>query len=320
MTFSEQDGEGVLRPHDDALVITAQIANYWTRRVLIDNGSSADVLFWEAFSKMGIAPEQLGPAPTPFRGFTGDTIQPIGAITLFVLLGTSPKISSLMVDFLIVEAPTSYNAILGRPSLNQMKAATSTYYLKIKFLTHFKIGEIRSEQQTARECYVWEMKTKAIPVQTIDQEEGEIDSQPPPKLTELDKEVSDEETLRQAEPNESTILISVDPKEPKKTVRIGSKMTSELGETMRKLLTEHRDVFKWSHEEMPGIDRKVIEHCLSVSPEARKVKKKRQNFSAEKYAAIAEEVERLLTVGFIREVHYPEWLSNVVLVKKVNGK
>lgn len=59
---------------------------------------------------------------------------------------------------------------------------------------------------------------------------------------------------------------------------------------------------------------------MYVDLEAQKVKQKWQNFSAEKYVAIVEEVDRLLVAGFIREMHYPEWLYNVVLVKKANGK
>lgn len=71
---------------------------------------------------------------------------------------------------------------------------------------------------------------------------------------------------------------------------------------------------------MPEIDNIVIEHHLCVNLEAKKVQQKRRSYSAKKYATIADEVDRLLAVGFIREAHYSEWLSNMVLVKKSNGK
>ncbi|KAF5465229.1 hypothetical protein F2P56_015254 [Juglans regia] len=71
---------------------------------------------------------------------------------------------------------------------------------------------------------------------------------------------------------------------------------------------------------MPRIDKAVIEHCFSVDPKAKKVKKKCRSFSVEKYAAIATDMDHLLVTGFIRESHYPEWLSNVILVKKASGK
>ncbi|KAF5455051.1 hypothetical protein F2P56_024666 [Juglans regia] len=194
--FSEEDGEGLSRPHDDALVVTSQISNYRTKRVLIDNGSSADILFWEAFIKMEITPDRLRPAPTPLKGSTGDTIQPIGVITLFVLVGTTPKTTSFMINFLVVKAPSSYNMILGRPSLNQMSAITSTYHLKVKFSTSSRLGEMLGEQQTARDCYTQDMKSKVVVIQTLEQGHREAATPPPWARTKPDQEVRDEETLR----------------------------------------------------------------------------------------------------------------------------
>ena len=79
-------------------------------------------------------------------------------------------------------------------------------------------------------------------------------------------------------------------------------------------------VFAWSHEDMPGISPEVIQHKLNVNPERKPVQQRQKTFTPERGQAIAEEVTKLLTAGFIREVYYPEWLANVVLVKKANGK
>ncbi|XP_042972777.1 uncharacterized protein LOC122304580 [Carya illinoinensis] len=65
---------------------------------------------------------------------------------------------------------------------------------------------------------------------------------------------------------------------------------------------------------MPNIDNNIIERCMCVDPTHKIVRQKRRSFSAEKYAAINKEVKRLLVVGFIKKAHYPEWLSNIVLV------
>jgi hypothetical protein len=81
-----------------------------------------------------------------------------------------------------------------------------------------------------------------------------------------------------------------------------------------------KDVFVWGHEDMPGIDPSIIVHKLNVDPSHRPVKQQRRSFASERNQAIAKEVEKLLKVGFIREVDYPEWLANVVLVKKSNCK
>ena len=73
---------------------------------------------------------------------------------------------------------------------------------------------------------------------------------PPLALTELDREVRDEETLRQEEPNEPLLLIPMDPEKSEQIVRMGSKMSTELSQSMEQLLVEHRDVFAWCHEEV----------------------------------------------------------------------
>jgi hypothetical protein len=70
------------------------------------------------------------------------------------------------------------------------------------------------------------------------------------------------------------------------------------------------------HEDMPGIPPSVIVHRLMVDPSHRPVKQRRRSFAPEWNQAVAEEVQKLLQAGFIREVDYPEWLAKVVLVKK----
>ena len=71
---------------------------------------------------------------------------------------------------------------------------------------------------------------------------------------------------------------------------------------------------------MPGIAPEVIQHKLNVNPERKPVQQRRRVFAPERNQAVTEEVTKLLTVGFIREVHYPKWLANVILGKKENGK
>ena len=71
---------------------------------------------------------------------------------------------------------------------------------------------------------------------------------------------------------------------------------------------------------MGGIDPTVITHRLNVNPSFKPVKQKRRSFAPERQKAINEEVCKLLQAGAIREVEYPKWLANVVLVKKENGK
>ena len=71
---------------------------------------------------------------------------------------------------------------------------------------------------------------------------------------------------------------------------------------------------------MPGVSPRVIEHKLNVDPEKKPIQKRRQVFTPKRNQTITDEVNKLLSAGFIREVYYPEWLANVVLEKKANGK
>jgi hypothetical protein len=85
-------------------------------------------------------------------------------------------------------------------------------------------------------------------------------------------------------------------------------------------LKSNSDVFAWNHEDMPGIDPSIIVHRLNIDPGSRPVKQRRKTFAPKRNQAIAEEVSKLLAARLIREVDYPEWLANVVLVKKYNNK
>ena len=80
------------------------------------------------------------------------------------------------------------------------------------------------------------------------------------------------------------------------------------------------DMFAWSHEDIPGIDPSVITHRLNVNPSSKPVRQKKRVFAPERDNAIKEEVQKLTLIKFIREVYYPDWLANVVMVKKANGK
>ena len=74
-------------------------------------------------------------------------------MTLTVTVGTYPKQLTHQLNFLVVDCPSSYNVIIGRPTLNRWKLATSTYFLKVKFPTENEVGEVRGDQVLAKECY-----------------------------------------------------------------------------------------------------------------------------------------------------------------------
>ena len=118
ISFSEEDARGTHQPHDDTLVVTINIAGFTTRRVMIDNESSADILYLPAYQQMKLNKDRLRPMDAPLVGFTGDRVCPVSIITLPIMISTYPKTVSKTVDFLVVNCPLAYNAIIGRPTLN----------------------------------------------------------------------------------------------------------------------------------------------------------------------------------------------------------
>jgi hypothetical protein len=87
-----------------------------------------------------------------------------------------------------------------------------------------------------------------------------------------------------------------------------------------KFLFNNKVVFAWSANDLCGVNRDVIEHSLNVDPAFRSRKQRLQKMSDDKAEGARNEVKRLLSTGVIREVTYPEWLDNTVMVKKANGK
>ena len=87
---------------------------------------------------------------------------PLGSIQLVLTLGDPPCQATTTVRFVIVDAPSAYNVLLGRPSLNTIKSIPSAYHMVIKFPTTNGVGMVRGDQHVARECYSVSLKQKAV--------------------------------------------------------------------------------------------------------------------------------------------------------------
>ena len=121
-------------------------------------------------------------------------------------------------------------------------------------------------------------------------------------------------------PIEKLEEIPLDSSDPNRTTKIGTLANSIICQELITFLRGNRDIFAWSHEDMPGIDPSVMVHRLNVSPSFPPVQQKKRVFAPERDRAIAEEVRKLQEASFIREVYYPDWLANMVMVKKASGK
>ena len=91
MFFSKEDARGVKQPHDDSLVIMLTIEGFNSRRILVDNGSSADIIYLSAFQQLKLDPRRLRPFDSPLVSFSGDRVYPKGIVTLTVTVGTHPR-------------------------------------------------------------------------------------------------------------------------------------------------------------------------------------------------------------------------------------
>ena len=130
-----------------------RVEEFNIHRVLINNGSSADIIYLPTFQQMKLDKKRIRLFTSPLVSFIDDRIIPRGIITLTVIAVTYPAQVTKEIDFLIVNCPLTYNIILGRPALNRLRAVTSTYHLKLKFPTADGVGEIKRDQALARECY-----------------------------------------------------------------------------------------------------------------------------------------------------------------------
>ncbi|KAL0393310.1 UNVERIFIED_CONTAM: hypothetical protein Sradi_2553800 [Sesamum radiatum] len=158
ISFNSQDMDPMRNQNNDALVISATLANFLVKKVLVDSGSSVDIMFYDAYVQLGIDNAQLRKENTPLTGFSGEMIEPLGEVMLSLSLGSLPKRSTKMVKFLVVKAPSAYNIILERLSLNLFQAIASTFHRKLMFPTSVGVGEAVGDELMARVCYVNTLK------------------------------------------------------------------------------------------------------------------------------------------------------------------
>ncbi|XP_073125955.1 uncharacterized protein [Henckelia pumila] len=282
LSFSDKDLKNPRGTHNDALIISATISNFWVKKILVDLGSSVDIIFHDAFVKLGISNAQLTPVNTPLIGFSGEIVEALGEVTLPLSLGSYPKRSTKMVKFLVVKASSAYNVILGR----QMTLRGSSKNRK---------RQVSSEEKPPKPGKL----LRENGIHLVDEE------------AESKERITATETLKH---------VAIIPTDPKKTLKIGTELPPELEEKLKNFLGRNLDVFAWGDEHLPGIPHEYALHHLRVDPKMRPVKQKKRAFGPEKNRHIAAEVEKLLVAKYIRPVSYPDWLANVVLVPKPGGK
>ncbi|KAK1380929.1 hypothetical protein POM88_027673 [Heracleum sosnowskyi] len=108
---------------------------------------------------MGLADKEMSPAYNDLYGFTGGPVQVVGRVKLPVVLGAEPMRATQVTKFMVVNEDISYNCIVGRPLLKEMRVVTSIYHLSMKFPTPNGIGCLKGCQVDSRECYSKALRT-----------------------------------------------------------------------------------------------------------------------------------------------------------------
>jgi hypothetical protein len=220
-----------------------------------------------------------------------------------VTFGFVHNTSTKQAGFDIVDMEYPYNAIIGRGTLNAFEAILHPAYLCLKMPSNQGPIAIHGSQEAARKAKGNWTDSKAI--HNIDgakacehykyrREKAASADQPKPML--LCQDIAAQKVL------------------------MGSQLSEKQEKTLIRFLFNNKDVFAWSASDLCGVNRDVIEHSLNVDPSFRPRKQKLWKMSNDKAEGARNEVKRLLSAGVIREVKYPEWLANIVMVKKANGK
>ena len=149
ISFVDNEATALINPHHYALLMRLLVANCKIKRILVDNGSSTNVLFLNALKEMKIDESNIRRCATMLVGFSGEQKFTVGDIALPVYAGGI----NLNVNFAVLDSPSAYNMILGRPWIHKMRAVPSTFHQVVRFPTKWGIKEIKGEQSISRECY-----------------------------------------------------------------------------------------------------------------------------------------------------------------------
>jgi hypothetical protein len=303
ITFSEEDLQLKDYPHNDAMIISYVIKGFLVHNVLVDTGSATDIIFAKAFRQMQEPEDKIQDATHPLCGFRGRQIVALGKITMSVTFGYVHNTRTEQVFFDIVDMEYPYNLIIGRVTLNAFEAILHLAYLCMKIHSEQGPSAVHGSQEAARRDEGSWADSKAI--HNIDgakacqqykhkREKATLADQP--KLMLLCEDIADQRVL------------------------LGSQLSDEQEKILLRFLFNNKDVFAWTANDLCGVNRDVIEHSLNVDPSFRPGKQRLRKMSENKAEGARNEVKRLLSAGVIREVTYPEWLANTVMVKKANGK
>ncbi|XP_072076794.1 uncharacterized protein [Arachis hypogaea] len=275
ISFTKEDTTGIIPGHDDPVVITIVLANANLHRTLVDQGSSADILFKPVFDKLRLQEKELGAYPNSLFGLEEAPIQPLEYIPLHTTFGKGTRSRTLSIDYIVVDVNPAYNALIGRTTLNQLAAVVSTLHLCMKFPTPEGIATIKGDQKLTQRCYNESLNLKG------DSRGKEANT------IELGETRAHEEFHPQPEGDTEEIQIG---DTSDKTTSIGANLKEDLKELLTKFLKNNSDLFAWKAADMPVIDPDLMCHKLAVYPGSRPVQQKHRKLGPERLQVVEEQV------------------------------
>jgi len=230
------------------------------------------------------------------------------------------------IKYLVVNAPSAYNILLGRPMLNRLGAVSSTRHMKLKLPSmEGVVITIKSDQKEARCCYENSLKQQRsvchvtpTPPPGVDERRLEVAGlvRGTQGDVEMEEVVLGGSGVAQVEaekesmitPRESGIARAVIASEKRphpaegwveteiqgKKFKLGGPLSEDMRRQIAGVIERHLDAFAWSASDMPGVDPDFLCHHLAMDPQVRPVRQRRRKFNEEKRQVIHEETRKLL--------------------------
>nr|GEW87776.1 reverse transcriptase domain-containing protein [Tanacetum cinerariifolium] len=189
----------------------------------------------------------------------------------------------LMMNFMVVRSPSPYNGIIGRPGVRKLQAVPSIAHGMLKLLVEEGVITLKSSRMVSLECVMV--------------------SGPKGNLSATKKTI------------EERINMVINPEYPKQTIMTGFTLTEKGHNKLCDPFQRNLEIFAWKPADMIGLIR-LTKHRLNVRERCSPVRHKKRGQATDRNQAIHEEVRKLVEVGIMKEVHYHDWLSNPVMVKK----
>ena len=223
ITWSREDHPPRIdNPGDLALVVAPQVGGYTLSKVLMDGGSSINILYFDTFRRMNLLEKDLMPSTTVFHGIVPDkSAYPIGRVRLSVAFGTAQNYRSESLVFEVVKLKSPYHALFGRPAYARFMARPCYVYLKLKMPGPKGPITIDGDRRIAKECEEGDAAYAevACAVEELKNHRANVD---PADMTPLKKPTTDSESPLKFKPTDDTKTVDFVPGDSSKQFTIGT--------------------------------------------------------------------------------------------------